>query len=273
MMHPSIHPVSDRASPIDLALLGRTQPAQPAHHMARSRPILAHSPMRWGPGSDRPRQLFSRLANHHPVLYLEAPMYAAIDAPTLQVSEPHRNVLRAVPLLPVELGRREDVSRASVAALLDRTLLPAHADGREPAWRLAHRFSGAIQWFCSPMDAPAFIGRFGTVGVVYDRTAALATPQRLAPDFIERDRSLVQQARLVLLGDEAAAPVSRRIKCTGALESQQSLARRAAWDGIAASIRARLSEAFQPTRHRSALSPGFIAASLIALGLDQTSAA
>jgi small basic protein len=51
------------------------------------------------------------------------------------------------------------------------------------------------------------------------------------------------------------------------------LARRAAWDAIVASIRARLSEAFAPTVHRQPLSPGFIAASLVALGLDQVPAA
>jgi len=269
----SIHPVSDRASPIDMALLYRTRPAVTAQRVAHACPILAHSPMRWGPGSDRARQIFSRLASHHPVLYLEAPMFAAIDAPTLQLSEPHRNVVRAVPLLPVELARKDDVARASVAALLDSTLMPARSNSPDHSLRLAERFSGAIQWFCSPMDAPAFIGRFNTVGAVYDRTAALATPQRLAPDFQERDRSLAQQARLVLLGDEAAAPISRRIKCTGAPETQHMLARRAAWDAIVASIRARLSEAFAPTVHRQPLSPGFIAASLVALGLDQVPAA
>jgi hypothetical protein len=34
-------------------------------------------------------------------------------------------------------------------------------------------FIGAIQWFCSPLDAPALLGRFGTIGVVYDRASGL----------------------------------------------------------------------------------------------------
>ena len=70
--------------------------------------------------------------------------------------------------------------------------------------RMQERFQGAVQWFCSPMDAPSFIGRFGTIGSVYDRAGALAHPQRNASDFSDRDRSLVRQAHLVFFTNDLA---------------------------------------------------------------------
>lgn len=196
-----------------------------AREPARSLPLIVHSHLRWGPGSERPRQIFSRLSAHHPVLFVEPPMYGALDGPALQWSEPHPNVCRAIPLLPITLRGGEDVQRATIAAVLDAWIRGQARSASHTAHSLAaadrkmmERFQGAVQWFCSPMDAPFLIGRFGTIGSVYDRAGALAHPQRSAPDFPDRDRSLVRQAHLVFFTNElaGAARIPRtRADCTG----------------------------------------------------------
>ena len=269
---------------------------------ARTLPLIVHSHLRWGPGSERPRQIFSRLSMHHPVLFVEPPMYGALDAPALQWSEPHPNVCRAIPLLPITLQGGEDVQRAAIATLLEawmRGQTRAASQTRQGRLaidrRMTERFQGAVQWFCSPMDAPSLIGRFGTVGAVYDRAGALAHPQRSAPDFTERDRSLVRQAQLVFfttdLGSGARIPRSRldsnalrhahhnghgnghgnridpeQMSRPAQRDQVEARARRAVWDGVVGCMRQRLRvrfEADSPPR----LPPEFMAASAAAFGL------
>ncbi len=267
---------------------------------ARTLPLIVHSHLRWGPGSERPRQIFSRLSTHHPVLFVEPPMYGALDTPALQWSEPHPNVCRAIPLLPLTLQGGEDVQRAAIAALLEawmrgqtRAASPPQHGQSAPDRRMTERFQGAVQWFCSPMDAPSLIGRFGTVGAVYDRAGALAHPQRSAPDFAERDRSLVRQAHLVFfttdLGNAARIPRARldgngqrhahrhghghgsrfdhdRASGPTQRDPAEARARRAVWDGVVGCMRQRLRVTFEadsPAR----LPPAFIAASAAAFGL------
>ena len=265
---------------------------------ARTLPLIVHSHLRWGPGSERPRQIFSRLSMHHPVLFVEPPMYGALDTPALQWSEPHPNVCRAIPLLPLTLQGGEDIQRAAIAALLEAWMRgqtraasqPQHGQSATDR-RMTERFKGAVQWFCSPMDAPSLIGRFGTVGAVYDRAGALAHPQRSAPDFAERDRSLVRQAQLVFfttdLGGAARIPRARldgnglrhahrnghgsrldhdRTAGQPQRDPAEARARRAVWDGVVGCMRQRLRVTFEadsPAR----LPPEFIAASAVAFGL------
>lgn len=256
------------------------------------RPILVHSPLRWGPGSERPRQVFSRLAAHHPILYVEPPMVAALDGVSVQLTEPHPNVVRAVPLLPQDMPGADDVRRAATARALNAMLSLSGPDGSEDALRLygemargsasavnghanghrtthkvalAARFQGAIQWFCSPLDAPVFLGRFGTMGVVYDRAGALAMPQRQAPDFAERDRSLMRQADLVF--QDLVSQSTRRASSKAPPESREAHARRVAWDAIVGAMRSQLL-VLDPTPYSGPLPARFLAASVVAFGLS-----
>src|SRR4051812_19240458 len=62
-------------------------------------PILVHCHLRWDFVWQRPQQIFSRLAAHHPILFLEAGKDGE-GGPRLELSEPARNIVRAVPILP-----------------------------------------------------------------------------------------------------------------------------------------------------------------------------
>ena len=59
-----------------------------------------HCHLRWDFVWQRPQQLFSRLAEHHPVLFIEDPLPDGGEA-RLDLSEPFPNVVRMVPRLPL----------------------------------------------------------------------------------------------------------------------------------------------------------------------------
>jgi len=233
-----------------------------AWRTAMQRPLIVHAHQRWTADTERHRQLFSRLAAHHPVLFIEEAVEASLDAATLKLSEPHPNILRAVPILPYGSRSADDSRRAGVAQLLRDWLFA------DPSLRA--RFIGAIQWFCSPLDAPAFIGRFGTIGVVYDRVSGLFVRKQVAaePDgreHRERERRLLREAAVVFTDDCYTSP-GGRMRCASSAAVDEARARRVVWDAIAITMRSRLLKAFPPQRS-SALPPGFLAASMMAFDL------
>ena len=175
------------------------------------RPLIVHCHLRWDFVWQRPQQLLSRLARHHPVLFVEDAMHADVDAPTLAVTEPHPNVVRVVPLLPHGHPSDTDAQCTTVGPMLRAAM------SVEP--RVAGRFDGAIQWFYSPMTAPAFLGQFGTVGAVYDCMDELASFRFAPPDIVERERFLVRHARLVFTGGpqlhEAKSRMHPNVHCFG----------------------------------------------------------
>src|SRR5690606_33993532 len=62
-------------------------------------PLLVHCHLRWDFVWQRPQQLFSRLAAHHAVLFIEDPLPGEGEA-RLELSEPYPNVVRMLPRLP-----------------------------------------------------------------------------------------------------------------------------------------------------------------------------
>jgi len=241
------------------------------HHLSRSiqaqrsvvqRPLIVHADQRWTSDIERPRQLFSRLAAHHPVLFVEEPVQGALHSAELKLSEPHPNIVRAVPILPYDARGPGDSRRAGVAALLRDRLLT------DPS--LLERFLGAIQWFCSPLDAPAFIGRFGTIGVVYDQTSGLlvrkqAADEKSGREHRERERRLLREAVVVFTEDSQAA-TGGRARCGSSAAVDEARARRIVWDAMAMTVRGRLLKAFPP-RRTNVLPPRFLAASMVSFDL------
>ncbi len=233
-----------------------------AQRTAMQRPLIVHADQRWNSEIERPRQLFSRLAAHHPVLFIEAPVQGALHAAELRLSEPHPNIIRAVPILPYDARSPGDSRRAGVAALLRDRLLT------DPS--LLERFLGAIQWFCSPLDAPAFIGRFGTIGVVYDQASGLlvhkqAADEKSGREHRERERRLLREAVVVFTEDGQAA-TGGRMRCGSSAAGDEARARRIVWDAMAMTVRSRLLKAFPP-RRSSVLPPRFLAASMMSFDL------
>ncbi|MFM1989428.1 MAG: hypothetical protein RJA99_2385 [Pseudomonadota bacterium] len=175
------------------------------------RPLIVHAPVRWDGVRRRPQQLFSRLAADHPVLFVEDPVHEAVDASTLRVSEPQRNLVRVVPVLPESHARDTDLECASVAPLL-RAALASHP-------LMARRFDRAIQWFCSPLTAPVYLGQFGTGDVVYDCMDEPAEDRSAPADLAGRERHLLERAKLVFTGSpqrvDATSPPQRHVQPLG----------------------------------------------------------
>jgi glycosyltransferase involved in cell wall biosynthesis len=189
------------ARPVALAALGDL-----AH-----RPLIVHCHLRWDFVWQRPQQLFSRLAEHHAVLFVEDPLHEPVAAPELRVTEPHRNVVRVVPVLPESHPRDVDAQCATIEPMLSRAL------ASHPL--MAGRFDGALQWFYSPMTAPTFLGRFGTTGVVYDCMDELANFRFAPPDIGERERFVIRNARVVFTGGpqmyDAKSQLHANVHCFG----------------------------------------------------------
>src|SRR3954470_2814926 len=86
-----------RASDRSTRQTGYNETTRVAH--AQQLAIIVHCHLRWDFVWQRPQQIFSRLSAHHPILFVEDPTGGAGEA-RIEVSEPHPNVVRAVPVLP-----------------------------------------------------------------------------------------------------------------------------------------------------------------------------
>lgn len=153
--------------------------------------FIVHCHLRWDFVWQRPQQIFSRLAADHDILFIEEPQYH--DAPPfLQITSPYGGVIRVLPLLTAGAKTHVDEESELILRLLQQAL--AH----DP--RLEDRFQAPVQWFYSPMTAPAFAGRFGARSIVYDCMDELANFRFAPPDIGERERFLLSKADVVFTG-------------------------------------------------------------------------
>ena len=156
-------------------------------------PLIVHSHLRWDFVWQRPQQLLSRMAASRPVLFVEEPILLDdVRAERLEITQPSPNVYRAVPRLPAYL--RDDYDRALV------TIRALVQDAVAKGGPLAGLFSGAVQWFYTPMPAPAMLGAFNERGVVYDCMDELAQFRFAPPELLERERLLLENADVVFTG-------------------------------------------------------------------------
>jgi glycosyltransferase involved in cell wall biosynthesis len=157
------------------------------------RPIIVQSHLRWDFVWQRPQQILSRLAEQRPVLFVEEPIFLDdLASAKLDVSVPHANVFRAVPRLPGAL--RDDYERgiAEIRGLVQQAILP----GGE----LRRTFNNPVQWFYSPFTAPAMLGAFNEIAVVYDCMDELSQFRFAHPDLVRRERLLLANADVVFTG-------------------------------------------------------------------------
>jgi glycosyltransferase involved in cell wall biosynthesis len=156
-------------------------------------PIIVHSHLRWDFVWQRPQQLLSRFAKRSPVLFVEEPIYLDdLREARLDLSLPMERVHRAVPVLPGDLRGEYDASITVIRELLRRQLAD---DGA-----LGDRFAQPIQWFYTPMPAPAMIGAFGERAVVYDCMDELSKFRFAPTALVDRERYLMAQADVVFAG-------------------------------------------------------------------------
>lgn len=154
--------------------------------------IIVHSHLRWDFVWQRPQQTHSRLAKHFPVLFVEEPIYIDEGDGHLQLSSPHSNITRAIPHISSTLRGNYDASIIAVRALLKETLTSDKT--------LASQFQKPIQWFYTPMPAPAMLGHFKDRGVVYDCMDELAQFRGAPQDISAREKTLMSKADILFTG-------------------------------------------------------------------------
>ena len=155
-------------------------------------PVIVHCHLRWDFVWQRPQQIFSRLAAHHPIAFVEEPMWQEGER-RLDVSEPFTNVARIIPVLSASQKKDDsDIQFAAVLPLLRRGLT------EHPLLR--GRFTSPIQWFYSPMTAPHFLDGFDAVGTVYDCMDELAQFRFAPPALREREQLLISRSDVVFTG-------------------------------------------------------------------------
>ncbi|MBW8769785.1 MAG: glycosyltransferase [Gemmatimonadetes bacterium] len=165
-----------------------TKPAVDPHA-----PIIVHSHLRWDFVWQRPQQLLSRLARRNEVLFVEEPIYYDdLGDSRLMLSQPEPRVHRAVPMLPASLRGEYDASIAEIRELVRQEIAASGA--------LGGRFARPIQWFYTPMPAPAMIGAFDERAVIYDCMDELSKFRFAPRELVDRERYLMAQADVVFTG-------------------------------------------------------------------------
>ena len=153
--------------------------------------FIVHSHLRWNFVWQRPQQILSRLARDHRILFIEEPLAAPALA-RLELSEPHPNVIRAVPLLPRAADLSVEQQYHLIVPMLQRAL-------REDPL-LAGRFERSVQWFYSPMPAPQTLNQLAAQAVVYDCMDELSSFRFAPSDIAQRERLLLANADVVFTG-------------------------------------------------------------------------
>ena len=174
-------------------LLRDTDPARVLPDLTPSDELafIVHSHLRWDFVWQRPQQIFSRLARNHRIVFIEEACDTAGPA-TLELSEPHPNIVRAVPRLPGASQMNVDAQHRYILPLLD--------DALHTHPLLAGRIDKFVEWFYSPMAAPCVLGRLPAEAVVYDCMDELANFRFAPPDIAEREQYLLEHADVVFTG-------------------------------------------------------------------------
>lgn len=174
----------------------------------RGAPLIVHSHLRWDFVWQRPQQILTRLAEQAPVFFLEEPVFSDdVRESVLDVTVPHANVYRAVPRLPARLREDYDGAVAEVRSLALAELNRSSgrdnriaSTGAPHSSTLGELFRDPVQWFYTPMPAPAMLGAFREAGVVYDCMDELSQFRFAHPDLLRRERLLLAHADVVFTG-------------------------------------------------------------------------
>jgi glycosyltransferase involved in cell wall biosynthesis len=165
------------------------------HSFLKSRddiPVIVHCHLRWDFVWQRPQQIFSRLAAHHPITFIEEPMWQGGER-RLEISEPYPNVVRLMPVLRADERNDDTDTQYAVVLPLLRRAISEHP-------LLRRRFASPIQWFYSPMAAPYFLDSFDAAATVYDCMDELAQFRFAPPSLRQREELLISRADVVFTG-------------------------------------------------------------------------
>ena len=172
-------------------------------HGSREFSFIVHSHLRWDFVWQRPQQILSRLANDHPVLFVEEPVYGNFVTADLHITNPQANIIRVVPRLDDTYANDYDRSAEIVLSLLQEQL---HSD-----LLLANLFKKPVLWFYTPMAAPMMIGEFDEIGIVYDCMDELAQFKDAPLDIRKREQLLLKKADVVFTGGRKLYEAKSRV--------------------------------------------------------------
>jgi glycosyltransferase involved in cell wall biosynthesis len=181
--YPAVLPSFRSAAPAVRRAASALVPAERA-------PIIAFCHLGWDGVWQRPQQFLSRLAQTHPVLFVECHC-SPVEHGTLRGYNPvgHPNVTVLQMHLPA--------ARWSDGEFIDRErrrLLETFRRGD------MGRFDDPVLWFNDPMAVVSFAGHCGERAIVYDCMDELAQFRGAPPALVERELELVRRADVVFCG-------------------------------------------------------------------------
>jgi glycosyltransferase involved in cell wall biosynthesis len=171
-------------------VLGRRANSAPRHS-----PIVVHCHLSWDNVWQRPQQYLSRLAQWHPVLFVETEVRND-DFDAFYEYRPAAGC-PAITQLKVIFPARVWSDGAYVDRERNRLVKTALL---EPALR---KYNRPIQWFYDPMATTAFLGELDESLVVYDCMDELSQFRGASPELVKREQLLLQHADLVFCGGSA----------------------------------------------------------------------
>ena len=160
-----------------------------------SSPLIVHSHLRWDYVWQRPQQLLSRFARSRAVLFVEEPVFGDdVGAARFDLTSPCARVHRVIPRLPARLRGSSFDTAVAVRSLLRQLT----GDGGT----LAGVFDRPVQWFYTPLPAPAMVDAFNERGVVYDCMDELSQFRFAPPELVQCERFLLDRADVVFTGGQ-----------------------------------------------------------------------
>ncbi|MEO7964000.1 MAG: glycosyltransferase, partial [Gemmatimonadaceae bacterium] len=160
---------------------------------AGTNPVIVHSHLRWDFVWQRPQQILSRLSQTRRILFVEEPLWLDdASRPSLHVTEAMHNIHRVIPRLPSSMRERSDEADIAVRTMLKALL--------GEVGELAGKFRHPVQWFYTPMAAPAMLDAFHERAVVYDCMDELSKFRFAPAQLVLRERYLLSRADVVFTG-------------------------------------------------------------------------
>ena len=152
--------------------------------------LIVFSHLRWDFVYQRPQHLLSRLARHHPVVFVEEPKYDA-QGLYLKLSTPAPNVLVVQPHTPIN-------QTVSQTGFHDDQLPHLQKLMRQ----LVRDYSDHIAWFYTPMALP-LLQELQPKLVVYDCMDELASFKNAPKQLLQRESALLKVADIVFTGGQS----------------------------------------------------------------------
>src|SRR5512143_1638066 len=154
----------------------------------RGFPIVVHCHLRWSFVWQRPQQIHSRLAQSHPVLFIEEPIETHDGHERLELTSPLPGLTVAQPYVPAGEGRE-----ASERRVVD--LLRELASGP-----VGDRFANAVHWLYTPMMEPQIWMFRSPAAIVYDCMDELSKFAFAPPELMPREELLLEESDVVFTG-------------------------------------------------------------------------